>query len=65
MLLVLAAIVVGLVFALNANATRNARARIEAGLLPQPPYEHPTNGAVMHGVTGGPITRGRSTNPVV
>lgn len=64
MLLVLAAIVVGVVIALNVNATRNDRARIEAGLIPQPPYEHPTNGAVIHGVTGGPITRGRSTNRV-
>lgn len=65
MLLVLAAIVVGAGVWTHVSATRRDRARLDAGLLPQPSYEHPTNGAVVHGVTGGPITRGRSTNPVV
>ena len=59
MLLVLAAIVVGAALTCNAAANSHARARIAAGIVPQPPHEHPTNGALARGVTGGPVTRGR------
>lgn len=62
MILVLAAIVVGAGAALHVTSVRRDRARLEAGLLPQPSYEHPTNGAVVHGVSGGPIMRGRTTS---
>lgn len=58
--LILAAIVVGAGALVHIHATRVSRARIDAGIIPQPPYEQPTAGVLLHGVTGGPVTRGRN-----